>query len=180
MFEYLKPFPTIVVTGPQRSGTRIATRMIASDLRLEYIQEDAFNVHDFAFFWGFLSRPAVIHAPALSACCHLLPRHVGVVFMRRRIEDIRKSQSGTIMPDGKAWIEQREFVELAKYFREGGQSAEVKYEMWTRFQKPTMRASGKGCFDLNYDDLQAHPLWIPKEQRRGWQPTQTAPLPLTV
>lgn len=175
MFDVLHDFTTIVVTGPQRSGTRIAARMIASDLRREYIQEEAFEIHDFDRFWLLLSRPAAIQAPALSAYCHLLPRHVAVVFMRRNIEDIVASQSRAIMNSGQTWSEEEELVELAKYFLGSGRSVEVKYEMWERFQKPNICGRGKSCFELRYDDLQAHPLWIPRDLRIGWEPSQTEP-----
>lgn len=177
MFNFLRRFSTIVVTGPQRSGTRIATQMIASDLKREYIQEEAFEIHDFEGFWALLSRTAVIHAPAMSAYCHLLPKRVAIVFMRRNIEEIRASQSRVLLPTGNTWSEDEEQVELAKYFLRSGRSAEVKYEKWERFQRPNIRARRKHCFELAYEALHCHPLWAPTEERIGWRPSQTKTAP---
>jgi hypothetical protein len=146
--------------------------MIASDLDREFVQEEAFEIHDFEHFWAILARRAVIQAPAMSAYCHLLPDRVAIVLMRRSVEDIRASQSRVILPTGNAWVDDEERVELAKYFRRTGRSVEVKYEMWEQFQQPNIRARRKHCFELSYEALQSHPLWAPKEERLGWRPTQ--------
>jgi len=39
MFKYLTKYNHILVTGPQRSGTTIAAKMIAKDTRHKYIKE---------------------------------------------------------------------------------------------------------------------------------------------
>ena len=138
--DELRRFPTIVVTGPQRSGTTICAQIIADELGGHYIDEQEYLVHFFDRFWAFLKAGNVIHAPALSACCHLLPPEVAVVYVRRNIDEIILSQEDVPSDAGKMWTEVEEPVELSKYFREPatGPIAKVKYDVWERFQ-PTFR-----------------------------------------
>jgi hypothetical protein len=60
MFEHLAVHSKIVVTGPQRSGTRIASQMIASDTGHEFVDEVDFLITDTTRF----GRP--LHATASS------------------------------------------------------------------------------------------------------------------
>jgi len=173
MFDYLARFRTIVVTGPQRSGTTIAAKMIAHDLQREHIDEQDYGTHDLLCFLRIIDRSAVIQAPALSAYCHLLPAHVAVVFMRREIDAIQASQDRALMASGRTWTQEEEPVELRKYFCDSGPIAAIKYDAWDRFQKATMKRQGKASFDLNYASLASHPLWVPPHERRDWHPKQT-------
>lgn len=148
MFEQMRRFDLIVVTGPQRSGTTIATKMIATDLDMEYVEEERFDVHYFHRLLPLLTGRRVIQAPALSAYCHLLPEEVAVVFMIRPVEEIQRSEQRVRWPE--------EHVELAKYFRTTGTIAQVKYDVWRQHQRPNIRH----WFELKYAALQQHPLWI--------------------
>lgn len=172
MFAYLKPFTTLIVTGPQRSGTKFAAEIIAEKLGLRYVNESEFGVHALDRFWRLLDENVVIQAPALSAYCHLLPEHVAVVVMLRDLDEILASQSRVA-----GWLENEEPRELAKYFRsaENGTSAAVKYDVWQRFQKPAMLSEGKPFFEMRYpDDVREHPRYVPTEKRQGWLPQQTS------
>ena len=171
MFDHFRPFATLVVTGPQRSGTKFAAEIIAEELRLRYVNESEYGVHALDRFWKLLDERAVIHSPALSAYCHLLPAHVAVVFMLRDFGEIVASQARV-----PGWRETEEPRELAKYFRASGSesSAAVKYAVWERFQKPAMLSEGKPFFELRYPaDLQDHSRYVPPEERQGWLPFQT-------
>jgi hypothetical protein len=172
MFDHFRPFTTIVVTGPQRSGTKFAAEIIADELGLRYVNESAFGVHALDRFWKLLDERAVIQAPALSAYCHLLPGHVAVVFMLRDVDEIQASQSRVAR-----WLENEEPRELAKYFRlpNGESSAAVKYDVWRRFQKPAMLSEDKLLFELRYpDDVRGHTRYVPPDERQDWMPQQTA------
>jgi hypothetical protein len=178
MFTHLAKFRTIFVTGPQRSGTTIAGRIIAQDLDREYIDERDYGVHELANLFRLVEEKAVIQGPALSAYCHLLPKHVAVVFMRRPLKEIVSSQDRTILSTGNPWTQAEEPVELRKYFREEGPIAAVKYEVWERYQKPHMDLQGKTYLELEYATLAEHPLWVPKDGRQGWHAKQTSNDPL--
>lgn len=171
MFELLKPFTAIIVTGPQRSGTKLVAEIIAEEFGLRYVHESEYGVHEFPRFSALLDQPAVIHAPAMSASCHLLPEHVAVVFVMRDLAEILASQARIA-----GWRETEEPRELAKYFRspDGESSAAVKYDIWQRFQKPVLASAGKTFLELNYPaDVQDHPRFVPARERREWLPQQT-------
>jgi hypothetical protein len=169
----LRLFETIVVTGPQRSGTTITSKMIAHDLQREYIDEDHFATHRFDRFLEYLHPNAVIQAPGLSAYCHLLSVEVAVVFMFRDIQEIIESQSKLIFGNGLTWTEHEQQRELSKYFLEGGAVPHVKYAMWEKFQKPAMNREGKSYFQLRYRSLAGHALWISDDRRKNFGPRQT-------
>ena len=102
MFEHLSKFKKIVVVGSQRSGTTIAAKMIADDLKYEYVDESWFHVKDALAFKnvilkGIWANPRieqmVIQAPALTTQIHnLVDDEVLVIFMVRDKNDILKSK----------------------------------------------------------------------------------------
>ena len=175
MFGFLKPFRKILVTGPQRSGTRICAKMIAHDLNLTYIDENdigwtAPSIQRKDEFVRILRKCTgfVVQAPAMAHACHVVPDHeTAVVFMRRDIEDIIASQERI------GW--DHEEAELAKYGGTFGPIAEVKYDCWTRFQRDQI----PHAFEMEYEALARHSLWIPKEKRGDFLAGQTA-LPPTI
>lgn len=156
----------IIVTGPQRSGTTIATKMLAHALLFDPLTEEEINLRDL----GMLSKLLrdrdrfVLQAPSLSAVCHRL--NVPIVFMRRSLIDIVQSQRRI------NW--QEENYEKRQYFYTGPKPiAQVKYEAWDRFQKPEL---GELAFDVDYESLRSHPLWVDQEARRDFGPRQTEPI----
>ena len=168
MFEQLRPFKKIMVTGPQRSGTTICARMIAHDLGLRYIDEDGVgwksaSVMDenalcrlFRLETGF-----VVQAPAAAHICHQFSAEdTAIVFMFRNINDIIASQTRIGWP--------YEDVELSKYGAAHGPIAQVKYEYWREVQKPQIIHP----FEIHYKSLATHPLWVPKAERSNFKPRQ--------
>jgi hypothetical protein len=84
----------IVVTGPQRSGTTIAARMIANDTGHRYVDEVDFGVYDVEAWRRTLEDECVV-----VQCPHMLktildapPPDVYVVLMRRDINEIHASE----------------------------------------------------------------------------------------
>jgi len=158
MFEYLKHHDQIVVTGPHRSGTTIVMEMIAHDLNYERYREE---------------KGSVYQVPLLSSKCHELPDYVAVVFVRRPEEDILASQKRINWGDEDNKI--NEFHEITKYhdfvslLDSEWSAAKVKYEVWKRAQKEKIRHP----YEINYNSLFGHPLWIPKEKRKNFNPRQT-------
>jgi hypothetical protein len=160
----LRSHTKVVVCGPQRSGTTIATEMLAGDLGYESVLEEGFGIgslYNFAVMIHEKNR-MVIQAPAMSSYCHHFP--VAVVFMRRRLEDILRSQDRIDWSNNEVWEKER-------YFRDDATPiAQVKYEVWEKYQK---RHLGERAFDLDYDSLEGHPLWVESERRRSFGPRQT-------
>lgn len=162
----VRPFDVIVVTGPQRSGTTIATKMLAELLPRNPVLEEAFNDDDLGMFGSIVNgyHPCVVQAPALSCAVHLLKGTATcVVFMRRSLVDIVTSQQRI------GWT--YEEAEKKKYGRKNDPHdvAVIKEDAW-RWQKQLLAPR---AFDLEYESLASHPLWVPKEQRAAFKPRQT-------
>ena len=95
MFEELGTYRVVLVTGPQRSGTRIAARMIAADSGLRYVDEDEFGVYNHKRLRAIIAQAegVVIQCPAM---CHMVHKvaaeDVLVVMMMRDVDDIVASE----------------------------------------------------------------------------------------
>ena len=167
MFEYLDGFRNIVVTGPQRSGTRIAAKMIAYDLDYYFLDERKIFIDSYYALVQALAdfEQHVIQAPALCRWVHHLGINddLAIVLMRRDIKDIIASQQR---------VEWRwEPLELIFYGRKvnEGPIAEVKYEYWDEVQKHYI----KNAFEVEYESMRDHPLWVPKIYRKDFDSHQT-------
>lgn len=167
MFEYLKEYKKIVVSGPQRSGTTICAKMIASDLCYTCLLEETFSTN---YNWGDFQRLfksllkdncKVCQIPALSPYLHLLPEDVAVIFMMRDIEDIKISEKRI------NWTDEQRM--LSRYYRTSGNISETKYEVWKEYQKPFI----KHAYEIPYESLKEHPMWVDKKNRINFGPRQT-------
>lgn len=170
MFEYLKDFSKIIVSGPQRSGTRICAKMIAHDLNYRYVDEGDIGVDSLNRLWGLWHRQKsfVVQCPALSRYVHLFADDdTAIVFMIRDIDDIVASQKRV----GWSWG----IPELLRYDIPISQfdvsdPATTKYAFWLESQKHLVGANG---FEVKYESLRGHPLWLDKEQRLDFKSSQT-------
>ena len=165
MFHRLSKFDKILVTGPQRSGTRICAKMIAHDTGHGYVDELDIKMDSLYSFQALFSREksVVIQCPVMCRHIHMFNMdNVAVVLMRRRVEDIVASQERIAWP----W----EKLELARYDRLDGVIAEVKYRFWDEYQKQRL----EHAFEVEYDGLSKHPLWVTKDLRRKFSATQTS------
>lgn len=164
MFSWLSKFDKILVTGPQRAGTRICAKMIAHDTGYGYVDELDLKMDSLYLLQSFLNRKqfVVIQCPVLCRHIHMFNYdNVAIVMMRRKVEDIVASQKRITWP----W----EQLELARYDRSDGIISEVKYQFWEDHQKDRI----KHAFEINYESLSVHPLWTTKGLREDFGPTQT-------
>ncbi len=162
----LKKYDTIFVTGAQRSGTNIAARIIAHIMGKKYIHENDFNVHDFDKMLTFVGD-SVIQAPALSHTVCDVPKDIAVVFMLRDFDDIIKSEKrvGWIFGDG----------ERKKYYKKYGIPLDDKRPICQIKHDVFFEHDSKlpNTYQIHYNDLQGHPLWIDKEHRKDFEAWQT-------
>lgn len=163
MFESLSEFNNIVVSGPQRSGTRIATEIISLDTGKSHIDEKDINFHDFRLLEYYLLKGnVVIQCPGL---CHLLHTIQGsdtlIIVIRRPIHEI-------ILSENRKWSDQARKVELFKYGYSEGVISRVKYAFWESFQKPTL---GERAREINYHDLRQHELFVDSREHFTWDQT---------
>lgn len=167
MFEHLKDKRNILVTGCQRSGTRLVAKAIAHDIGFEYVDETMFQkivpdrkINDKKFsWWNSHFGKCVFHAPQLSHECDKYP--LFVVWVKRDPEKVRASMERI------NW--QHEKDELENYGLTEGDIIKVKNDEWKK-QKERL---GDNCIEVNYEDLASHPLFIEQEQRKQFKWYQT-------
>jgi hypothetical protein len=163
MFEHLKDFSKILVTGPQRSGTTICAAMIAHDTGHRFVREDEFRNQ------VSLLMNLVLGDERLSIQCPAQARwvadfgsynDVAVVWMLRPLEEIIASQQRI----NWQW-EDEELGKYAGFIHLDTQEpiASVKLRYWQVFQKPTILHP----YEVEYHSLADHPLWIDEETRRN-------------
>ena len=90
MFEDLVKYPRILVTGPQRSGTRICSVMIAHDTNHYHVDErlvglDCIDMMAGMLYSDRLTVPIVIQCPGFSRWAHKWPdlEDMLIVWMKR-------------------------------------------------------------------------------------------------
>jgi SAM-dependent methyltransferase len=156
MFENLAHYQHIIVTGPQRSGTRIAAHAIAQDTGKRYVDEQEFGIHDVQRLQELLDAETglVVQCPAV---CHAVVSLAGpdrlIVMMLRPLDDIYASQKRV------GWMKGRS--EVAKYGRSECRAADIKYAYWLSIQRQQIQH----WFELPYEALKDHPLWVGKDKR---------------
>lgn len=160
-------YRVILVSGPQRAGTTIATEAIARTLHYRAVREEEYGTHD-VDRWRTLIDAGfhlIIQCPAMSHLLHVVAdRDVLVVFMKRDIADIVASQERVNWPA----LEKRRA--LGKYNADEGEPAPLKYTFWHDVQRDLI----ENWIELDYEALSTHPLWVPQAQRRHFGPRQTA------
>lgn len=163
MFEYLSGFLRIIVTGPQRSGTTIVGAAIADDLGYYFYPEEQIRVWELWRVERLLKRTDhfVLQAPAICRYVHTIRSPgLAVVLVKRPVAEIVKSQE-RINWEG----EERE---LRQYGLKEGVSAQVKYDYWDQYQRRQIEHP----FEIEYESVATHPMWIPKECRTDFEPRQ--------
>lgn len=159
----------IIVTGPQRSGTRIAATCLAHDLSLRFVGEEEFRSRSLLLMASKLfAAPCVMQAPALSAQVHVVS--ACIVFMRRPLDEIQASQE-RIQWHGEPFERRQYRSPLFQGFRftDNEPIAAVKYRAWETLQ----RRHVEHAFDLDYHSLRGHSLWVEKGERQEFAPLQT-------
>lgn len=163
----LLTYTKVIVTGPQRAGTTIATKILADVLELSCQLEEVFDTVDVFRFFRFIDQVDffVLQAPSMAAYCHYLPENFAVVFMQRNLEDILNSQERI------GWTENYTELECQRYFRTTETPpAVLKYNYWEKLQRPFL---GQRGFDLDYESLRQHSFWIDKKDRAQFHSRQT-------
>jgi hypothetical protein len=165
MFENLAVYPKIVVTGPQRSGTRIAAKMIAADTGHEFVDEMSFQVSDIRRWREILQRERiVVQSPhMLKDVVDDPPPGIFVVLMRRDLAQIHKSEQRIQWEQ----VLHGNTHELRKFGLTEGDSAQIKYDYWQTHPKTVPFR------EVQYESIRAHPRFIPDDLRRDFGPLQT-------
>jgi len=150
----------VIVTGPQRSGTRIGAKILSHDLGYKYIDESEFKISNEELFFNLLKnkKNIVVQAPAMFYKIKDFPKDILVVIMMRNIKDIKASEK-RINWKGKIPEQNR--------LKTNHHPAEAKYRIWKEIKHDL------NYHELYYEDLKDHKLWIPKEKRKNFGANQT-------
>ena len=163
--EQARAFRKVLVTGPQRSGTTIATKILAFELGYRSVSEKDIKTHSlWRLHKRLLSlRREVIQGPCFGSICHYIdtPKTL-VVFMRRDVNEIVRSEQRI------GWHAQQ--WELANYFRDSGTISAVRYECWEKYQQQLMEVP---WIELEQASLAGHRLWVESDKRRHFSDHQT-------
>ena len=165
MFEWLKKFDKILVTGPQRSGTRICAQMIAHDTGYTFIGEKKIYIDSLYILFSLIKNKTkmVIQCPALCRNIHKFSnKNTAIIFMKRDIKDIISSQRRI------DWNWEK--LELIRYDRTEGVISEIKYSYWQNNQKKKIQ----NAFEIEYESLSENPFWVPENLRRNFKADQTS------
>jgi len=177
VFEKLESHTKILVSGPQRSGTRICSVMIAADFGLERIDEiqvpQLFEPgQELEHVTALVEERDgfVLHCPTFSRWLHEVSG-VAVVLTQRAIADIIKSERRI------NWRKGRQEIEYARYGywrwrktkgleRTFKPISQIKYEFWESTQKKAI----ENYLEIEYESLSKHSLWVPPQDRKnfGW------------
>ncbi len=163
MFERLSEFNHVIVTGVQRSGTRICAKMIAHDTGHRFVAEEEVGVSSLDLLLELLNAAdgLVVHGPAFARyALHLGRRpNTAIVWMRRPDDEVLASMKRI------AWT--------------GFDAEAIRYDlgpgaglgMLIRDKVTWWESDRIGIphwFEVEYHSLASHPLWVPPEQREGW------------
>jgi len=168
LFEGLKQFDRIYVTGPQRAGTTICSQMIAHDTGYQYVDELSFGAENYELFDRLKNKKhCVIHCPGF---CHLIHEYTNddtlIVLVRRPIEEIVRSQKRA------TW--RGECNELEKYGLTKGVMSMIKYKHFDKHQRHLI----KHLREVDYHSLEPHPMWC--DNRGQFTKRQTCHQQITV
>ena len=166
-FEWAQLFRGIVVTGCQRSGTGIASRIIAHDLNRLHIDEDDYGTKQTKVWKERVvteQQPFVIHSPAMSRyLTDVVTDDILVVYMRRRLRDVERSIRRI------EWDDANERTAYKDTFsNEALHIYKIKMKYWKRAQQKSIT----NWIEINYEALGTHPLWINKSERLAFNPRQ--------
>ena len=151
-------YKKVLITGSQRSGTTIASHIIAHDLHYQYIDERDFYVRDKPTFESFLAddNPMVIQCPAMSSCIHEYSNDdILIAWMIRPIEEIIASGERI----GWGQLKERNSYKVQNDDRH---IAVIALEYWQR-QKTVI----KHWLELDYHSLRGHELWVDRRDEFG-------------
>lgn len=158
MFEYLKDFRNILVVGPHRSGTTILANMIVKDTDKIFYDESTINNKYVRKIPGLFNsnNNIVLQAPYATSWTPVITgSDIAIVICKRNMEEIKDSVKNSKTKRGKG-ISQPPF------------SPDQIYSLWSKIKYLL-----DNPFEVNYDDLQQHPMWVDKSKRgRNWHHKQ--------
>jgi hypothetical protein len=171
LFSHLEKYRFILVTGPHRAGTTIAAAMVANDLGYGFEEDWQDQLSRLAELSPILG-PIVIHCPSYCHFIHHLAEipDLAAVMVIRDVEAIIASQKRIPWAFEPTQLNAYRFRTTPRpTFAIQPPIATVKYRYWQEVQRPIF---GEDGYEVHYDDLESHPMWVSPEQRKGFTSNQ--------
>jgi hypothetical protein len=174
LLEQCKDYDTIIVSGPQRSGTTYGAFVIAKDLKYMRVDENAFGVHRYDGFSEKIKPKSVIQAPALTHKLHHIDSpSTLIIFMMRDDKEIQESEdriewhpSGFIGERRKYYKEFLDYKDVIDLFE---RSSPMKKWIWKNYQKDKMQVD---YVEFNYNELKNSSHWVDSKNRKEFKSKQ--------
>jgi len=164
-FDFLKSFKRIIVSGPQRSGTNLASQFLEHNLKYKYIDELEFDFYLESHFMKSLelNSEVIIQAPTMSHILHLIRTpSTFVFFCIRDVSDIVKSE------DKIRWSGHR--FERRNYSQDEYSMlpiSQAKYDYWFFKQRPLM--TSPFC-EIYFSSFRDSAVWVEDRETGKVQP----------
>ena len=176
LLSVVRNYRMIVVSGVQRSGTHIMTKILAKELGWSYVYNSDYNTN-ITGDWAKMvlhSKSIVLHCPQMTHLLHLVPDDVAVVYMYRPLDEIEVSFD-RVNPGEVACSITSQMLFYSQMPGVFGQQKGEKWTLvrntyWEGYQRFILRGRG---FSFYYHDLEEHPLFVGKPERTGWTMNQT-------
>lgn len=181
----LGKFNKVIVTGPPRSGTTISGLILSNELNYKFIDEsfyDGNNQNKFMFFLTLPKRKMVLQMTAFLKDLHtisefLLINKIAVVLVNRKIPDILESfknsknfNMGCAIEGGifTSIDEEAQQIILNHYkeYLHKSDNRSLPEVIYDHFYVNSCNINKKMLFELDYNELSTHKLFIKKEDRR--------------
>jgi hypothetical protein len=160
-FSEFKQYSKIVVSGPQRSGTNLVSKVLCEELGYTFIDEEEFGFHFEKDFMEILKNKnkIIMQAPGMSHILHKLTESSAcIVFCLRDPSEIMQSQHN-LNWTGESFERQKYTRPEYDYLPIGL----VKYIEWFFHQRSELKIPYK---EIYYNSFKNHKLWINKENRK--------------
>ena len=150
-------FKKFVIVGVQRSGTRIAARIVAEDMGVPFIKSEL--VPSFGALMRHLYKgPCAVHDPHCTHCIHTLDMDdVLIVRVVRDPKEIRASMKRV------GWAgEWEERALMPEPYRSEKDFIEAKALFWADVQSHMVHS-----VTVDYEELKDHPLFVDRAIRNA-------------
>ena len=156
-YPEFRKFQKFVIVGVQRSGTRIAARIVAEDMGVPFIKSE--DVPSFGALLRHLHKgPCAIHAPHCTHCIHTMNMDdVLVVRVVRDPKEVRASMKRVGW--GGEWDER---ALMPEPYRSEKDFIAAKAMFWADEQAHLVHN-----VTIDYEDLKDHALFVDRDTRNS-------------
>jgi len=166
LVDKCKDYPIVYVTGPQRSGTTFCANILARDLQYKWVDESRFSNHSFRRFKGYCKDNHVIQCPALSHRVLDFDSKGIIVWMKRNLQDVLKSEDRINWHPIEFEVERKKYLYTFPNHKDKIQnfnrSKPMKDFFWENVQKDYLNIE---YVEFNYEGLRESSGWVDKERR---------------